>query len=213
MLRTVDRQVLYLTLLVVLGLGVTHWLQSSRPVGRSVSGSQAIVDILEGGGSPEIVLGKADLTVVIFTDYQCPACRSGHLALGRAIQRDGNIRLVYKDWPLLGDRSLRAAQVALAARSQGIYPRLHSRLMEATSLNESALRAAIIGAGGDWDRLEADLTSNGQGISDQLASNRSDALALGLRGTPGYLIGPILIEGAVTEAEFLRAFQQARAAR
>lgn len=212
MRRSANHQVLFLTILIVLGLGVTHWLQSSRPVGRSVSGSQAIVDILEGGGSPEIVLGKADLTVVIFTDYQCPSCRSGNRALDRAVRRDGNIRLVYKDWPLLGDRSVRAAQVALAARSQGIYPQVHGRLMAARSLDDASLRAAIIGAGGDWARLEADLISNGQGISDQLAANRSDALALGLPGTPGYLIGSILVEGAATEEEFLRVFRQVRAA-
>jgi protein-disulfide isomerase len=181
-------------------------------VGRSVSGSQAVADIQEGGGSPEIVLGKADLTVVILTDYQCPACRSGNLALGRAIRRDGNIRLVYKDWPLLGDRSTRAAKVALAARSQGIYPQVHDRLMAATSLDDAALRTAIIGAGGDWERLEAELMEDGLGISGQLAANRSDAFALGLQGTPGYLIGPILVEGAATEEEFLRAFRQARAA-
>lgn len=213
MQRPIDLQTLFLVLLVMLGLGVAHCLQSSRPVGRSVSGSQAIVDILEGGGSPETVFGKADLTIVIFVDYQCPACRSGHLALDRAIQKDGNIRLVYKDWPLLGDRSMRAAQVALAAGSMGIYPKVHGRLMAARSLDEASLRGAIIGAGGDWDRLQAQLTADRQGIADQLAANRSDALALGLQGTPAYLVGSILVEGAATEEEFLRVFRQARAAR
>jgi protein-disulfide isomerase len=85
--------------------------------------------------------------------------------------------------------------------------------MQARSFDEAELRGAILGAGGDWERLQAERTENGQRISEQLAANQRDALALGLQGTPGYLIGPVLVEGAVTEAEFLRAFQQARATR
>lgn len=213
MQRSANRQVLFLTLLVALGLVVMQGLQSCRPIGRSVADAQAFVDIQEGRESPELALGKADLTVIIFADYQCAACKSGHLALDRAVRRDGDIRLVYKDWPLLGDRSLRAAQVALATRSQGIYPKVHGYLMKATSLDDASLRAAIIGAGGDWDRLQAELTADSPEIADQLAANQSDALALGLQGTPAYLVGPILIEGAATEKEFLRAFGKARALR
>lgn len=207
------QQVLSLIIVAIVGLSVTHCLQANRPIGRRVSDTPAIAEILVGGGSPEAVQGEGDLTVVVFTDYQCMACRVASRELSRAITRDGNVRIVYKDWPLLGPRSQRAAQVALASRSQGIYPRVYSRLMEVPAVDDETLRDVIERAGGDWNRLTADLLANGPAISDQLAANQLDAMILGLQGTPGYLIGPLLVEGALTEAEFLRAFEQARSVR
>nr|WP_241233695.1 DsbA family protein [Altericroceibacterium xinjiangense] len=146
----------------------------------------------------------------MFTDYQCSACRKADPALRRAVARDGNVRVVYKDWPILGERSERAATVALAAHRQGIYPSVHRQLMKSPSLDDTALRNAVEGAGGDWEQVEADLLTHGPAIANQLAANRLDAFALVLQGTPSYLIGPLLVEGALTEREFLRAFEQAR---
>lgn len=155
--------------------------------------------------------GNGDLTVVMFTDYKCPASRKADPGLRRALARDGNVRIVYRDWPIFGERSERAATVALAAHRQGIYPLVHQRLMSSPNLAETALREAVERAGGDWDILEADLLAHGRAIRNQLGANRLDAFALGIRGTPSYLIGPLIVEGAMTEREFLRAFKHARA--
>jgi protein-disulfide isomerase len=146
----------------------------------------------------------------MFTDYQCPSCRKADPALRAAITRDGNVRVIYRDWPVFGERSERAAKVALAAHRQGVYAALHRRLMTSPSLDDRALRIAVEDVGGKWEQLEADLLTDELGIADQLARTSSDASALGLAGTPGYLIGPLLVEGALTEREFLRAFAQAR---
>jgi protein-disulfide isomerase len=166
--------------------------------------------MLEDRRSPQVASGEATLTLVMFTDYQCPTCRLADPALRAAIARDGNVRVIYRDWPIFGERSERAAKVALAANRQGIYPALHQRLMTSASLDDAALRAAVEQAGGNWAQVEADLLTHGAEISGQLAQNGSDAFALGLEGTPGYLVGPLLVEGALTEREFLRAFDQAR---
>jgi hypothetical protein len=64
--------------------------------------------------------------------------------------------------------------------------------------------------GGDWTRLEHDLTANRATIDVEIARNARDAFALGLVGTPGYLIGKLLVEGAQTERGFRRAFARAR---
>src|SRR5690606_18407885 len=98
--------------------------------------------------------GNADLTVVMFTDYQCPACRKADPALRAALARDGNVRVVYKDWPVFGERSEYAAKVALAAHRQGIYCAVHHALMNAPSLDHAALREVIVRAGGDWTQLQ-----------------------------------------------------------
>lgn len=205
------RQLLSILVLVILGAGVAHVLSSNRPIGRNVARYSAVAGILEGRGSPVTVQGTGNLTIVVFTDYQCAACRAASPQLSRAIARDGNIRVVYKDWPIFGERSEKAAAVALAANRQGIYLSVHHKLMTLPTFDDVALRNAVEGAGGDWGQLEVDLRIHESEIAGQLTANRIDALTLGLKGTPGYLIGPLLIEGALTEPEFVRAFALARA--
>ncbi|MEO6151864.1 MAG: DsbA family protein [Croceibacterium sp.] len=205
------RQMLPLVGLILLGVMASQLLERMRPLGQDVATSPSAIQALTGSGSPQTVQGAGDLTVVMYTDYQCPVCRRVDPSLRAALLRDGNVRLVYKDWPIFGERSEQAAKVALAARRQGIYPSVHHRLMNARSFSDADLRAAVEGAGGDWQQLQGDLVDHGPEITDQLAANSREASSLGLQGTPGYLIGPILVEGALTEREFVRAFRQARA--
>ena len=204
------RTLVPLLALVLLGVVVSYALRTSRTLGENVGSSPTAVQVLQDRQSPQDIVGRGNLTVVMFTDYQCPSCRRADPALRAAVSRDGNVRVVYRDWPVFGERSERAAKVALAAHRQGIYVALHHRLMASASLDDRALRIAVEGVGGDWEQLEADLLTNGPEIEGQLARTSSDAFALGLAGTPGYLIGPLLVRGALTEREFLRAFDQAR---
>jgi protein-disulfide isomerase len=206
------RELLSLTTIVLLAVATAHVLKNTRPLGRTVGASPSALRVLEDRESPQIAFGHADLAVVVFTDYQCPACRKADPALRGAIARDGKLRVVYRDWPIFGERSERAAKVALAGHHQGIYYSLHHRLMRIPSFDDAALRDAVEVAGGDWSQLQADLHTHGPAITNQLLANSRDAFSLGLRGTPGYLIGRFLIEGALTESEFLLAFDQARAA-
>ena len=76
------------------------------------------------GGNP-----KGDVTVVAFLDYNCPYCKKSAPALARAVKEDGRIRLVYKDWPILSEASVYGAQIALAAKYQGAYEKVHAALM------------------------------------------------------------------------------------
>ncbi len=206
-----SRQLLILFGLLLVGAATSYLLQRARPLGQYVGDNTSAVKILNGDRSPETLTGTADLTVVLFTDYQCPACRKADPAMHAAIAQDGNIRIVYKEWPIFGERSRRAAEVALAARHQGIYSQVHGAFMRSRSLSDPVLRQRVEDAGGNWRQLEADLARVRPSITDELARNRREAFSLGLQGTPGYLIGPYLIEGALTEQEFLRTFAQARA--
>jgi protein-disulfide isomerase len=130
----------------------------------------------------------------------------------RAAARDGKVRNVYKDWPIFGKASERAARTALASAFQNIYPLVHDRLMTGPAATREELRLAVERSGGNWGRLESDLTHHQKQLEAQLAHNRLQAFQLGLPGTPGYLIGPILIRGARTERDFLRVFNKAREA-
>ena len=197
--------------LLLVGAATSYLLQRARPLGQYVGDNASAVRIGNGKTSPEVLTGNADLTVVLFTDYQCPACRKADPAMHAAIAQDGNVRIVYKEWPIFGERSNRAAEVALAAQQQGIYSQVHHAFMRSRSLSDPALRQAIEGAGGNWLQLEADLARVRRSITNELARNRQQAFSLGLQGTPGYLIGPYLIKGALTEREFRLVFAQARA--
>ena len=204
------RQLLALVGLIVVGVAVSCLLQATRPIGQYAGDAGSVLQILSDERSPQVSAGTADVTLVVFSDYQCPACRKADPAMRAAIAEDGNVRIVYKDWPVFGERSERAAEVALASRHQGIYPKIHHALMSSRSLQDSALREAVEDAGGDWRQLQADLVHHRLLIADHLAQNSQEALSLGLEGTPGYLIGPFVIKGALTEREFRRAFTQAR---
>jgi protein-disulfide isomerase len=203
-------QVLTLLGLVLLAALTSYLLRDSRSLGRYAGASDVAAQILGDRASPQEAHGSANLTVVMFTDYQCPACRKADPALRAAVARDGNVRVVYKDWPIFGERSERAAKVALAAHRQNIYPILHHRLMRLRSFDDGALHDTVEASGGSWRVLEDDLLKHKESIDKQLLANRKDAFALGLQGTPAYLIGPLLVQGALSEREFLRAFEQAR---
>lgn len=204
------RDLLQLGALITVAALVGLLLRTERPLGQDVSASSLARAIGADRSSPAEDNPAADLTLIVFTDYRCPACRSAHPAMKRAVAKDGKVRIVYKDWPIFGDQSERAAQVAIASALQAIYPIVHDRLMTGRLGGDDALRAAVHASGGDWDRLLSDLASNQPEILAQIERNKKQASELGLGGTPGYLIGPMLVRGALNEAQFTRAFQQAR---
>nr|WP_295374783.1 thioredoxin domain-containing protein [uncultured Sphingosinicella sp.] len=211
-MRLTRREVKQLCALVVLSVVLALSLQSERSLGQNVGDNLLARAVGEDQSSPAEGSPAADLTLVVFTDYRCPACRAAHPAMKRAVATDGKVRIVYKDWPLFGAASERAAQIAIASEFQGIYPLVYDRLMSGRTDSEDALRNAVRHSGGNWRHLQGDLASNRTLISAQLARNKRQAFELGLPGTPGYLIGPILVRGALTEAEFTRVFREAREA-
>lgn len=186
--------------------------RAAVPIGQNVADNALARAVREDRSSPTEETPSADLTLIVFTDYRCPACRGAHPAMRRAVLKDGAVRIVYKDWPIFGSASTRAAEVAIASSFQKIYPLVHEQLMTGSVDSEDALQAAVERAGGDWLRLKSDLRTNQTEITAQIARNRMQAFELGLPGTPGYLVGPILVRGALTEAEFTRLFRDARTA-
>jgi protein-disulfide isomerase len=197
---------------ILLAVVLTLLLRDQRSLGQNVGDNLLARAVREDRSSPAEDNPAADLSLIVFTDYRCPACRAAHPAMKRAVATDRKVRIVYKDWPVFGAASERAARIAIASSFQGIYPLVHDRLMSGRADSEDALRNAVQQSGGDWRRLQGDLASKQTLISAELARNRRQAFELGLPGTPGYLIGPILVRGALTEAEFTRVFRAARQA-
>jgi len=214
MVRPLSRRERISLLLVIGGAVVSSvLLQLNAPIGQDVGDSVAALQIVADRGGPRREVQGADLTLVVFTDYQCPACKLAHPAMERAVKADGRVRLQYKDWPIFGPMSEQAARVAIAAYFQGIYPAVHDRLMrERRALGRPVLREAVEASGGDWKRIEHDLVSRAPEIDLMLARNQVDASRLNIAGTPAYLAGPYLVVGALSESQFRQAFANGRRA-
>ncbi|MEW9855674.1 DsbA family protein [Novosphingobium sp. M1R2S20] len=203
------RQTLQLGVVIVGGWAVSQVLPRASLYERDLSQSGAVERILQGAGSPTDGPRNASVRLAVFADYFCPACRRAFPAMEKAVRSDGDVRVIYKDWPILGPQSVRAARLALASAEQGIYSAVHRRLMTGNWINE---RSLITDAGGDWKRVMAYMTANEQSIAARLHANGRDALEIGLTGTPGYLAGPKLVAGAISESDFQRLFAHARSA-
>jgi protein-disulfide isomerase len=165
---------------------------------------------------PDIpVTGNAegDITIVEYFDYQCPYCRKIEPELGQVVQDDGKIRLVLKDWPILGPVSVIAARMALASKFQDKYVQAHQALIGVNSkLTESRIRELLAGAGIDVDRATRDLATNAKAIDAILARNNDQASAFGFRGTPSFIVGKFRVPGVLTMAEFEQVIADARKA-
>lgn len=156
---------------------------------------------------------KGDLTVVAFLDDNCPFCKKAKPDLTRLLKSDGRIRLVHKDWPLLGDASVYSAEIALAAKYQSRYDDVHRALMGVPGrmIRKERMLEAVSASGVDMARLEADRTSHQSEIPALLQRNLDQVDALGLQGTPAFLIGPLKVAAALDYDSFKQAVGQARA--
>jgi protein-disulfide isomerase len=156
---------------------------------------------------------KGDLTIVAFLDYNCPFCKKAEPDLIRLVKADGRIRLVHKDWPILGDASVYGAQLALAAKYQGRYDAVHRALMAipGRKIPKERMLEAVAASGVDVARLEEDRKAHQAEIAALLQRNLDQADALGLQGTPVFLIGQLKVAAALDYDGFRQAVAQARA--
>ena len=155
-----------------------------------------------------------DITIVEYFDYQCPYCRKLEPELRQVVQDDGKVRLVLKDWPILGPVSVIAARMALASKFQDKYIRAHEALIGVNSkLTESRMRELLAGAGIDVDRLDRDLVTNAKAIDAIIARNSDQATAFGFKGTPSFIVGKFRVPGILTMAEFDQVIADARKAK
>jgi protein-disulfide isomerase len=155
-----------------------------------------------------------DITIVEWFDYQCPYCRKIEPELRQVVQDDGKVRLVLKDWPILGEVSKIAARMALAAKYQDKFLVAHEAMIGVNSkLTEPRIRELLAGAGIDMDRLNRDVTTNATAIDAILARNNGQAEAFGFRGTPSFIVGKFRVPGILTMAEFEMVIADARKAK
>lgn len=157
------------------------------------------------------VLGNpdGDVTVVEFFDYNCPYCRQADPEIRALLKADPNIRLVLREWPILGDGSVFATRAALAARAQGKYEAMHWGLLGMNGrANEASVMALAADLGLDLDQLRADMKA--PEIDAHIEVSMDLTQALGFNGTPSFVIGDALVPGFVPQSELEMLVNDAR---
>lgn len=170
--------------------------------------------VLRDPDIPAVGNPDGDISIVEWFDYNCPYCRKIDPELRQVVQDDGKVRLVLKDWPILGEVSRFAARMALASKYQDKFMPAHEAMIGVASrLTEPRIRELLAGAGIDMDRLNRDHTANAKAIDAILARNNDQAAAFGFKGTPSFIVGKFRVPGTLTMAEFEQVIAEARKAK
>ena len=145
------------------------------------------------GGNP-----SGDVTIVEFFDYQCSYCKRVFPRLQKLLADDGNLRFVFKEFPILGPNSVFAARAALAARKQGEkrYVAFHEVMMASRGrLSKASVFRFAKEVGLEVERLKGDMEDDD--INEMIRRNLELASALNINGTPAFVIGDTIVRGAV----------------
>jgi protein-disulfide isomerase len=151
----------------------------------------------------QVTLGNraGDVTLVEFFDYNCGYCKRALSDLLELMKNDPKLKVVLKEYPILGPDSVEAARVAVAVRMQDAgarYLAFHRKLLENRGHNDKARAlAAAEEAGFDMARLERDMAS--EEVTKSLDESTRLGKALAINGTPGYVVGERVVIGALGE--------------
>lgn len=152
---------------------------------------------------------KGDVTIVEFFDYQCGYCKHSFEPLMDTVKNDGNIRLILKEFPILSPESATASHAAIASMRQGKYLEFHKALFHHKgALTDDEIMRVASSVGLDTARLKRDMAD--PKIGAILKRNYELADALGVKGTPGFIVGGKLIPGALEKDEFAAVVKDAR---
>lgn len=162
--------------------------------------------------TPVTGAAHGDVTVVEYFDYNCPVCRHLEPQLRKLVLADPQVRLIRKDWPVFGDASVYAAYCVFAATRLGKYAAAHDALIGSAKDLDSKedVQQVLRDAGFDLHRIDADIAAHASEYAAVLARNKREAAELGLRGTPGLIIGNQLAPGGMDAAQLKSLVQRAR---
>jgi protein-disulfide isomerase len=188
-------------------------LERKQDSQRDTVAQKAILEnragLLNDPETPVIGNPSGDVTVVEFSDYQCPYCKRAHTTVEAVLKADNKVRVVFKDLPILGEPSRIASLAALAARNQDKYRALHNALLEYNGkLDRDRIMEIAKSVGLDVEKLQKDMED--PKLVKIIERNMALASALGVRGTPAFVIGNQFVPGAVDADTLKRLIAEAR---
>ncbi len=150
-----------------------------------------------------------DVTMVEFFDYNCGYCKRAFPDVQALIDSDKQLRVVIKEFPILGPGSLYAARAAIASKKQGKYWDFHSALMNARgAVDEARTLAVAKEVGLDIEKLKKDMEADE--VNEEIAEAQSLASRMGINGTPSFIIDDTLIPGALGLEELRKQIAEVR---
>ncbi|MCF7720352.1 DsbA family protein [Aeromonas jandaei] len=163
---------------------------------------------LYGNKDPEMGNPKGSLTIVEFFDYNCGYCKRAHPLVEQLMAEDKDIRYIYKQFPILSETSYFAARTALAVQlgQPDKYQAFHEKLYahQGPLSDEAQVKKVAEEAGVNWSKVEAKIKDGS--IDQNLGTNRALAEALGISGTPAFIIGDQILRGAPRDLASLKSF-------
>jgi protein-disulfide isomerase len=190
--RILGNPIFLLLAAVVIGLGAYSYEHWARQVHQEATVGEFAKQVFHAPSSFVAGNKDGDVSVVVFSDYNCPDCKKGAPDIAKLIVNDPKVRLVIKELPVLGADSESVARLVLAAKKQGKYLELHDALFsEPGRMNRN--RALRIAKGLGINRAKLDKDSDNRTVSNTLAENRRLARRLGIKGVPFYLVGDRVI--------------------
>jgi protein-disulfide isomerase len=153
-------------------------------------------EIFDDPATPVGGNSDGDVSLVEFFDYRCPYCKQVEPALESLLRQDPRLRMIYKEFPVLGPSSVTAAKAALAAQKQGKYAAFHRAMMALKGqIDDAAVFSVAQSVGLDIARLKRDMKA--PAIERMLKVNFALADDLDIQGTPGFIIGDQIVPGAI----------------
>jgi protein-disulfide isomerase len=151
---------------------------------------------------------KGDVTMVVFTDYNCPYCRATSPEIDQLLAHDPKLKVVWREMPVLGPASDTAAAAALAAAREGKYYPFHRALFAGGHPDDAGIAAAAKAAG----IAPASLIAEGKtsGVQAEIQTNLELGRQLGIEGTPFFVIGNRIFQGAIGYEKLAAAVADAR---
>jgi len=168
--------------------------------------------LLNDKTDPEYSQGKYDVTIVEFFDYSCGYCKKASATIKELLSQDKKIRVVYKEFPILGAASMEMAQVALVVNKidPKLYYKFHSELMNQRERGKDAAYKVASRIGIGKSRLDKAMAKYKDEISNKIQENLRLGSSVGVNGTPGFIIGDSLVPGALGIEAFKQKVAEAR---
>jgi protein-disulfide isomerase len=160
------------------------------------------------GGNPQ-----GDITLVEFMDYRCGYCRRAAPEVDALISTDGNIRLVLKEFPILGEESVAASRFAIATKQvagDAAYKSVHDALMSYSgAMNEAGFTRLAEALGLDAGPILAEMDSDA--VTGVIAANHALAQRLRINGTPAFVMDERMLRGFLPQAQMQAIAAEIRA--
>lgn len=157
-------------------------------------------ELYEDKDSPSYSANKNyDVTIVEFFDYACGYCKKVNSSVEQLLNSDKKVRIIYKEFPILGGPSMEMSKAALAVNiiNPELYKEFHDALMDTTKRGKEAVSEAAAKVGIAISKLEKVIEDNKSQIEDAINRNLQLGSSIGVRGTPGFVFGEELVPGAI----------------